>query len=74
MVKNLALIQIVCMIFGFFLRKSIQKFSRHLVNDLVKVFLYDIFLLNGDRNLGNIGILESDGKAYLYILDNEFVF
>ena len=27
-----------------------------------------------DRNLGNIGILESDGKAYLYILDNEFVF
>jgi len=38
-----------------FLEKKYPKFSRHLVNDLVKVFLYDIFLLNGDRNLGNFG-------------------
>lgn len=57
-----------------FLEKKYPKYSIHLVNELVKVFLYDVFLLNGDRNLGNIGILESNDDVSLYILDNEFIF
>ena len=36
--------------------------------------MFDIFLLNSDRNLGNFGILEHDYDYDLVILDNEFIF
>ena len=71
--KNYILILIVYMIYGFF-RKKYPKECPRLVNDLEKVFIYDIFMINGDRNLGNIGILEDADGPKLYILDNEFIF
>ena len=57
-----------------FLEKKYPKECPRLVNDLVKVFIYDIFMINGDRNLGNIGVLEDGEGPKLYILDNEFIF
>lgn len=57
-----------------FLEKKYPKECPKLVNDLVKVFIFDIFMINSDRNLGNIGILEEENVPKLYILDNEFIF
>ena len=56
------------------LEKNYPKECPKLVHDLVKVFIYDIFMVNGDRNLGNIGVLEGGEGPKLYILDNELIF
>lgn len=45
-----------------------------LMFDLVKVFIFDIFLLNGDRHIGNFVVLNENGKHSLYIYDNDNVF
>lgn len=47
---------------------------KDLMYELVKVFLFDIFLMLSDRNLGNYGVLERNGKRHIVILDNEFIF
>ena len=45
-----------------------------LMNQLVKVFLFDIFLMYGDRHLGNYGILEKGNNHDIVILDNDLIF
>lgn len=45
-----------------------------LMNQLVKVFLFDIFLMYGDRHLGNYGILEQGNEKNIVILDNDLIF
>ncbi len=47
---------------------------KELMLDLVKVFIFDIFMLNGDRHAGNYAIVEEDGKPKIYIFDNESIF
>mgnify|MGYP004557455335 FL=1 len=42
--------------------------------DLIKVFIFDIFLLNGDRHLGNFIVLNENEKHKLFIYDNDNVF
>ena len=39
-----------------------------------KVFIFDIFMLNGDRHAGNYAIVEENGKPKIYIFDNESIF
>lgn len=57
-----------------FFEKKYPLHCQKLMFQLVKVYLFDIFLLNSDRNLGNFGILEHDYDYDLVILDNEFIF
>ena len=45
-----------------------------LMLDLVKMFIFDIFLLNGDRHLGNYAVVEKDGKHNVYMFDNDETF
>lgn len=45
-----------------------------LMQQLVKVFLFDIFLMYGDRHLGNYGILENVNQRDIAILDNDLIF
>lgn len=45
-----------------------------LMYDLIKVFIFDIFLLNGDRHLGNFIVLNENEKHKLFIYDNDNVF
>ena len=51
---------------------SYNNISDKLMIDLLKIYLFDLFFMNFDRNLDNIGILE-DQKG-LFILDNEYIF
>lgn len=57
-----------------FFEKNYPKDSEKLTYQLIRVYLFDIFMMNCDRNLGNLGILIRDGVADLCILDNEYVF
>ena len=57
-----------------FFEKNYPKDSEKLTYQLIRVYLFDIFMMNSDRNLGNLGILIRDGVADLCILDNEYVF
>ena len=57
-----------------FFEKNYPKDSKKLTYQLIRVYLFDIFMMNSDRNLGNLGILIRDGVADLCILDNEYVF
>lgn len=50
------------------------KECKDLMFDLVKVFIFDIFMLNGDRHAGNYAIVEENGKPKIYIFDNESIF
>ena len=50
------------------------KRGKDLIFDLVKVFIFDIFMLNGDRHAGNYAIVEENGKPNIYIFDNESIF
>lgn len=54
--------------------ESNYKEVRSLVYELIKIFLFDVFMLGSDRNLGNYGILEINNEKHLVALDNEFMF
>ena len=56
------------------LEKEYPKECKDLIFDLVKVFIFDIFMLNGDRHAGNYAIVEENGKPNIYIFDNESIF
>ena len=46
-----------------------------LMFEIVKIYLFDIFSVNGDRNHNNWGIVNKDDNfPEVYILDNEFSF
>ncbi len=47
---------------------------KELMLDLVKMFIFDIFLLNGDRHSGNYAVVEDDGKHKVYMFDNDETF
>lgn len=57
-----------------FFEKNYPKDSKKLTYQLIRVYLFDIFMMNSDRNLGNLGILNRNGVVDLCILDNEYVF
>ena len=57
-----------------FFEKNYPKDSKKLTYQLIKVYLFDIFMMNSDRNLGNLGVLVRKGVTDLCILDNEYVF
>ena len=43
--------------------------------EIVKIYLFDIFIMNSDHNLGNFGFLYKNNEIQdIYILDNEFAF
>ncbi len=42
--------------------------------DVLKMYLYDLLLINNDRDFENFGILIRDGKAKLVIFDNSNIF
>ena len=54
--------------------KEYPKDCKNLMFDLVKVFIFDIFMLNGDRHAGNYAIVEENGNPKMYIFDNESIF
>lgn len=46
-----------------------------LMEKIIKIYIFDILLLNDDRNYGNYGFKVNDGKIEdVYIFDNEFSF
>lgn len=47
---------------------------KELMLDLVKIFIFDIFLLNGDRHSGNYAVVEKDAKHKVYMFDNDETF
>lgn len=47
---------------------------KKLMFQLVKVFLFDIFLMYGDRHLGNYGVLEEKDENNIVIFDNDLLF
>lgn len=58
-----------------FLEETYNKEEvKGLVYDLIKIFLFDIFTLSSDRNIGNYGILEINKEKHMVALDNEFIF
>lgn len=58
----------------YVIEKEYPKECKDLIFDLVKVFIFDIFMLNGDRHAGNYAIVEENGKPNIYIFDNESIF
>lgn len=58
----------------YVVEKEYPKECKDLIFDLVKVFIFDIFMLNGDRHAGNYAIVEENGKPNIYIFDNESIF
>lgn len=42
--------------------------------NFIRIYLFDLLFLNGDRKSDNWGIVLKEGNAELYILDNEFSF
>lgn len=42
--------------------------------NFIKIYLFDLLFINGDRKSDNLGIVSKKGNAELYILDNEFSF
>jgi len=58
----------------YVVEKEYPKECKDLIFDLVKVFIFDIFMLNGDRHAGNYAIVEENGKPKIYIFDNESIF
>lgn len=45
-----------------------------LIDDIIKIYLFDILFMNSDRNPGNIGLLVSRKGPKIIMLDNEFIF
>ena len=45
-----------------------------LMVDLVKTYIFDHFLINWDRNLGNYGVLTAEDNIRLALIDHEFAF
>lgn len=44
------------------------------MDDLIKIYLFDILFMNSDRNIGNFLIVkENDRKIRIYAIDNEFI-
>lgn len=58
----------------YVVEKEYPKECKDLIFDLVRVFIFDIFMLNGDRHAGNYAIVEENGKPNIYIFDNESIF
>ncbi len=58
----------------YVVEKEYPKECKDLIFDLVKVFIFDIFMLNGDRHAGNYAIVEENEKPKIYIFDNESIF
>lgn len=49
--------------------------SKALMNEVLKMYIFDILFLNYDRDLKNWGILvQKDGTTNIVIFDNEFIF
>ena len=45
-----------------------------IIDQIIKLFLFDILILNGDRNSHNWGFTSENGKIKVWILDNEYAF
>jgi len=58
-----------------FLEQKYPDKIQFLMKEIVKIYLFDIITINGDRSLGNWGILFKNGEPdSVYILDNECSF
>lgn len=53
------------------LEVSFPQYKDKLMHQLIKIYLFDILLLNPDRNEGNIGLYYDKDDINLIILDNE---
>lgn len=49
--------------------------ANYIMQEIVKIYIFDILILNEDRNYGNYGFTINNGNIEdVYILDNEFTF
>lgn len=49
--------------------------KEYILNEIIKIYIFDIILLNNDRNYGNYGFKMKDDKIEdVYIIDNELAF
>ncbi len=56
------------------LEKKKYNNTYDLMLNFIRMYLFDLLFLNGDRESDNWGIVSEKGNAELYILDNEFSF
>ena len=57
------------------LEKKYPNDIEWIMNEIVKIYIFDILILQSDRSLGNWGILfDGDRVDKVYILDNEYSF
>lgn len=61
-------------IWSFFENNYSPDISKRLMNDILKIYIFDILFLNYDRDPRNWGILTEKNQAHIVILDNEMIF
>lgn len=58
-----------------FLEEKYPQDIKYIMNELLKIYIFDIIILGSDRSFGNWGLLFDSGRVTdVYILDNEYSF
>ena len=57
-----------------YINKTYPDQAVKITDEIIRIFLFDILLLNGDRNSHNWGFANVDGNIEVWILDNELAF
>lgn len=61
-------------LWSYFEKNYSSNISRNLMNEMLKVYIFDILFFNYDRDFKNWGILVQKDQINITILDNEMIF